>query len=61
MSRPYGVLASAIVHQAVKDWQEGDDDMKAECERFFASEWYQVLRDLSPGVIPENMMRRLEK
>ncbi|MBQ7644973.1 MAG: hypothetical protein IJS84_08115 [Spirochaetales bacterium] len=56
MSKPYGVLASAIVHQAVKDWQEGDDDMKAECERFFASDWYQVLRDLSPGVIPENMM-----
>ena len=61
MSKPYVVLALAIVHQAVKDWQEGDDDMKAECERFFASDWYQVLRDLSPGVIPENMMRRLEK
>ena len=59
MSGPYGTLAAAIVHQAVKDWQEGDSEMKAECERFFASDWYQILRDLAPHVIPDDMMRRL--
>ncbi len=61
MSKAYGVLAAAIVHQAVKDWKDGDDGMKAECERFFYSEWYQVLRELSPKTIPEEIMRRLKK
>lgn len=59
MSRGYGMLAVAIVNQAVKDWNEGDEDMKAECERFFRSDWYQEIRELAPAVIPENMMRRL--
>ena len=61
MTRPYSVLAAAIVHQAVKDWMEGDEDMKAECERFFASGWYQLLREISAEAIPEDMMRRLKK
>ena len=59
MNRGYGMLAAAIVNQAVKDWEEGDEDMKAECERFFRSDWYQEIRELVPAVIPGNMMRRL--
>ena len=59
MSGGYGTLAAAIVHQAVRDWKEGDKDMKADCERFFGSNWYQDIRELAPDVIPENMMRRL--
>ena len=55
----YGTLAAAIVHQAVRDWKEGDEGMKAACERCFGSNWYQDIRELAPDVIPENMMKRL--
>ena len=57
--RGYALLAAAIVRQAVKDLQEGNDQMKAECELFFASDWYQDLRDLAPKTIPDDMERRM--
>ena len=58
--RGYALLAAAIIRQAVKDLQEGNDQMKAECGLFFASDWYQDLRDLAPKTIPDNMRRRME-
>ena len=57
--RGYALLAAAIIRQAVKDLQEGNDQMKAECGHFFASDWYQDLRDLAPKTIPDNMKRRM--
>ncbi len=59
--RGTSLLAAGIVRQAVKDWQEGNEDMKAECERFFESEWYSILRELAPGVIPADIAWRLKK
>lgn len=55
------LLASAIVRQAVRDWQEGDDQMRTDCEMFFGSGWYQELREMAPDAIPVNMMRRLTR
>lgn len=52
-------LAAAIVRQAIKDWFEGSEEMKADCEIFFSSEWYQELKDLAPNTIPVNITRRL--
>lgn len=67
------LLATAIVNRAVGDWKDAkamlekvptDEKSLAtveETEAFFRSTWYQDLRELSPDVIPVNMMRRLEK
>lgn len=67
------LLATAIVNCAVKDWKDAKamlmkvpTDRKSlekieEIERFFRSKWYQTLREFAPDVIPEDMMRRLEK
>ena len=53
------LLASAIISNAAKDWIEGNVSQKAECERFFESEWYQNLRELSNNVAPENIAGKL--
>ena len=55
------LLAAAIVRQAIKDWQEGNDEMKAECESFFESQWYSDLVELAPEVIPVEITGRLKK
>ena len=57
--RGCSLLASAIIANAVKDWKAGNKSQKAECERFFKSEWYQSLRELSHNNAPENMTRKL--
>ena len=59
MRRGYAMLAVAIVNQAARDWIDGDDGTKDECERFFRSDWYRELRELAPDVVPEDMMGRL--
>lgn len=71
MRRGYAMLAVAIVNQAARDWidavsmlekvpdHEASLEMKADCESFFQGEWYREIRELAPGVIPENIMRRL--
>ena len=65
------LLASGIVRQAVKDWQDAVEMlekvpdhfesrcMKTECEMFFRSEWFQEIREFAPDAIPADMMRRL--
>ena len=62
-------LANAIVMQAVKDWRasvqilkkrpryEKAKAMKADCERFFRSDWFTVLTDVDGNVI----LRRLKQ
>ena len=67
------LLASGIVRQAVKDWQDAEEmlqkvpeyldaqEMKLECELFFLSDWYQELMEFAPDVIPVDMLRRLNR
>ena len=59
----YRTLADAIILQAVKDYREAlkrvqhrpyNHDavaMKAECERFFRSEWFGLLTKIDPEVL----------
>ena len=73
MSRPYGVLAAAIVHQAVKEWKDAMQVLKVvpedeqswqivgEVERFFRSSWYQTLRLMTPETLPKNMIKKLKE
>lgn len=56
-------LANAIVIQAVKDWRSAVQTlkkrprhekaklMKADCERFFKSDWFTTLTDVDGNVI----------
>jgi hypothetical protein len=65
---PYENLANAIVLQAVKDYRTAlkrvarrpkDRDglaAKNECERFFRSDWFGVLTEISP----EMLIRKLQ-
>ena len=71
--RGCALLAAAIINRAVQDWKDAkallskfpsDSDAlytASETERFFRSDWYQILREFAPDVIPENMMRRLDR
>lgn len=66
---PYERLANAIVIQAVKDWRlaaktlkkhpryDSAKQMKAECERFFRSEWFVALTNVDGNVV----LRKLEE
>lgn len=66
------LLAAGIVRQAVKDWKDADEilqrhpnyadaqEMRLGCEIFFASDWYQELREFAPDAIPVDMLRRLK-
>jgi len=68
----YGLLACAIVRQAVKDYREAQarlcfsqNDCIAkntieEIKDFFRSDWYQTLHEISPETIPQNMLKVLE-
>ena len=55
------LLAAGVVRQAIRDYQEGNDDMKTECELFFESDWFQELQEMAPDVIPVNLLRRLQQ
>ena len=56
-TEPYEDLANAVVLQAVKDWrisvcrirrEKKDTEAeytRAECERFFRSEWFRIITD----------------
>lgn len=71
MSNQYKDLAIAIIHMAVKDWKKASSACtrspnnveakrkKLEIEEFFNSEWYQELRILSEGAVPENILEVL--
>ena len=69
MNRIYENLASAIILQAVKDWRdsvhrlkkrpknEESFKLKAECEQFFLSDWFNALTPLDGRLI----LRKLEQ
>ena len=69
----YRRLASRIIAIAVEDWKDSVQvlrehpkdqkslDMVSECERFFASSWYQDLRELSWNDFPYDMKSKLEE
>lgn len=69
----YRRLASRIIAVAVEDWKAAKEmlaknpaDIKSketvlECERFFASSWYQDLRELSWDDFPYDMKSKLEE
>jgi len=68
-TNPYEELANAIVLAAVKDYRKALKtlkknptsrsalDMKAECERFFLSQYFQILT----SVDGERLMRKLQE
>ena len=68
--RPYKALACAIVKQAVLDYREACHDlkhskqkgkieaakkMKEECMEFFKSDWFQILVDIDPKDVIEQL------
>lgn len=67
------LLAAAIVNRAVQDWKDAKALLAkfpsasdalytvAETERFFRSDWYQVLREFAPDVIPVDIMEVLNR
>ena len=55
----YEELANAIVLQAVKDWRSGDEQDKAEVERFFRSAWFGSLTKLDPEVLVINLRKEI--
>lgn len=60
---PCQALANAIILQAVKDWRDAvrilkkhtwsieARQVKEECERFFCSEWFEILTSLDGKVV----------
>ena len=64
-------LSNAIVLQAVKDYRSalaggsvnGRDSKSviAECERFFQSEWFNVLTNVDGMIIMANIRKEFEK
>lgn len=49
---PYEELANAIILQAVNDYRLHDDKRElAVIERFFRSEWFNILTNLSPELL----------
>jgi ABC-type phosphate/phosphonate transport system substrate-binding protein len=71
--RAYGRLASRVIEVAVEDWKAAKEllaknpcDLKSketvlECEEFFASAWYQDLRELAWDDFPEDMKKKLQE
>jgi len=69
---PYESLANAIIVQAVKDYRKAlqrldrhpeKNDYKAEVnslERFFCSDWYQMLTDLDGTILMRKIREELE-
>ena len=65
-------LATSIVRQAVKEWKEAmivlqkiPEDERAretvrDVESFFHSNWYQILREFAPDVIPVDITEKLK-
>jgi len=65
----YRELASAIVLQAVKDWRSAAKTLrkrpryelaiklKADCERFFRSGWFETLTNVDGRVILQKLKR----
>ena len=65
----YQELANAVVMQAVKDWRaavrtlkkrsrhEKAKKLKAECERFFKSDWFKALTDVDGNMILRKLKR----
>lgn len=54
---PYQNLANAIIAVAVDDYrtalQDGDERLMSSLERFFYSDWYRLLTNLSPRLLLE--------
>ena len=60
---PYEALANAVVLQAVKDWRDSvkklnkgkrnvaAESMKAECERFFTSPYFNTFTELDGNML----------
>lgn len=60
---PYEALANAVVLQAVKDWRDSvkklnkgkrnasAESMKAECERFFTSSYFNTFTELDGNML----------
>ena len=67
------MLSVAVVRQAVKDWKDASEtlgqfpenrnalEMKADCETFFKSTWFEDVREFAPDVIPVDLMEVLSK
>lgn len=68
MKDSYSLLAVAIVHQALKDYQKASeilaiapDNKIAEheildIEMFFGSDWFQLLKELAPETIYDGIL-----
>ncbi len=68
-----GLLAAAIVNIAVNDWRKAQEMLQKEpgyvvaletvreTENFFQSDWYQMLREFAPDVIPVDIMEVLKR
>lgn len=72
MTDGYENLANAIVLAAVRDWRaavkklkkrpkhELSLQMKAECEQFFRSEWFQILTSVDGEVVLRKLKQEAE-
>lgn len=72
VDNPYEELGNAIILQAGKDYihyrkrfnkhhKDVDFFRMIECEKFFHSDWAQLLTDLDPVVIIEKIKKECEK
>lgn len=72
VDNPYGELGNAIILQAAKDYvhyrekfnkSHKDIDLfrMKDCEKFFYSDWAQLLTDLDPTVIIEKIKKECVK
>lgn len=52
-------LSMAVVSQAVSDYRKGNKESK-DVERFFKSEWFQVLTTIDGNVILEKLEKEKE-
>ena len=69
----YENLANAIILQAVKDYRHALEvlqrnplyrsaqDTKAECERFFCSEWFQILTSVDGKMLMRKLQQEVMK
>lgn len=67
------MLAVAVVRQAIKDWKDASEtleqfpenrnalEIKADCETFFKSTWFEDVREFAPDVISVDLMEVLSK